>query len=159
MPFKLSAVVALVALVSSLAPAQGVDPGLHWQGSSGASAGSSCGGFTCTTPAIPATIGETVTITLRGTLGTSWAIGTGATATSCIAIPGIHNFLVLDNPTLALSGVFTQGDPMLSCPGGFATLTFTFPVLPPWTPLAIQALAQRPDLSFSFTSAITIWVL
>jgi hypothetical protein len=150
---------AFVTLFANLVPAQGIEPGLHWAGSSGTMAGSSCGGFSCTTPAIPATIGETVTITLRGTLGTAWAIGTAATATSCIAIPGIHNFLVLDNPALALTGTFTQGDPMLSCPGGVAHVTFTFPVLPPWTPLAIQAVAQRPDLSFSFTSGITIWVL
>lgn len=150
---------ALVLQFATVASAQGVDPGLHWQGSGGASAGSSCGGFTCTTPAIPAIIGETVTITLRGTFGTSWAIGTSPTATSCLAIPGIHNFLVLDNPTLVMSGTFTQGDPMLSCPGGIATFSFTFPVLPPWTPVALQAVAQRPDLSLSFTSAITIWVL
>jgi hypothetical protein len=150
---------AFVMLFANLVPAQGIDPGLHWAGSSGPTAGSSCGGFSCSTPAIPATIGETVTITLRGTFGGTWAIGTAATATSCIAIPGIHNFLVLDNPTLALTGTFTQGDPMLSCPGGVATITFTFPVLPPWTPLAIQAVAQRPDLTLSFTSAITIWVL
>jgi hypothetical protein len=150
---------ALLIVVSTVAPAQGIEPGLRWQGSSGTSAGSSCGGFTCTVPAIPATIGETVTLTLRGTLGTAWAIGTASTATSCVAIPGIHNFLILDNPVLALTGTFTQGDPMLSCPGGMATLTFTFPFMPPWTPLAIQAVAQRPDLTLSFTSAITIWVL
>jgi hypothetical protein len=100
-----------------------------------------------------------VTITLRGTLGTGWAIGLASFANQCVAIPGVHNFLVLNNPTIALSGVFTQGDPMLSCPGGMATITFTFPSLPPWTPIAIQAVAQRPDLSFSLTSAITIWVL
>jgi hypothetical protein len=144
---------------SGIASAQQVDPGMHWQGSSGTSVGSACGGFTCSTPAIPAVIGETVTITLRGTFGTAWAIGLASTATQCVALPGVHNFLILDQPSIAVSGIFTQGDPMLSCPGGVATLTFTFPVLPAWTPLAIQAVGQRPDLSLSLTSAITIWVL
>lgn len=159
MGLKRVLVLVLVMPLSNLALGQIVDPGLHWQGSSGTFAGALCGGFTCTPPAIPVSIGEVVTITVRGTMGTAWAIGVASTATQCLAITGVHNFLILNNPTIAVSGIFTQGDPMLSCPGGVATMTFVFPFMPPWTPLAIQAVAQRPDQSLSLTSAITIWVL
>ena len=58
-----------------------------------------------------------------------------------------------------MTGVFTQGDPVLSCPGGVANITFVFPLLPAWTPLAIQAVATLPNGSLALTSAITIWVL
>jgi hypothetical protein len=155
-----SVVMVLVIGVSGVAPAQGVDPGLNWSGSSGTNAGPLCGGFTCTPIAVPVTIGETVTITLRGTLGTGWALGVSPTASQCLMIPGIHNSLILDFPIeVPLSGVFTDGDVVLSCPGGRASITFTFPVLPPWTNIALQAVAQRPDLSLSLTCAIRIWVL
>jgi hypothetical protein len=153
-------VIVAVAILSSLAFAQGVQPGLHWSGSTGTSAGALCGGFTCAPAVIPVTIGETVTITVRGTFGTIWAIGMSSTATQCTPVGGIQNALILDPPiTLAVQGVFTQGDPILSCPGGVATLTFAFPTLPAWTPLSIQAVAQLPDLSFALTSAISVWVL
>jgi hypothetical protein len=151
---------ALAILLSNFAAAQGVDPGLHWSGSSGTSAGAICGGFTCTPVAIPVSVNEVVTISVRGTFGTAWAIGLSSAAGQCTPIPGIQGALILSPPiTIALSGVFTQGDPALSCPGGLETITFTFPALPPWTPIAIQAVGQRPDLTFSLTSAITVWVL
>jgi hypothetical protein len=159
MKFVRTSVIAAAVLFSSVVSAQQVDPGLHWSGSSGTSAGALCGGFTCTPAAIPVTVGEVVTISVRGTFGTAWAIGMSATATQCVAVPGVQHFLILDSPTIALTGVFTQGDPILSCPGGMASVSFVFPFLPPWTPLAIQAVGTLPNGTLSFTSAITVWVL
>ena len=160
MRMKRFVVAAVLTWSVNVALGQGVQPGLHWSGSSGTSAGSLCGGFTCTPATIPATVGEVVTVSVRGTIGTAWAIGVSSSAGQCVPIPGVQNALILNPPiSIGASGVFTTGDPVLSCPGGVATITFTFPPLPPWTPLAIQAIAQLPDLSFSFTSAITIWVL
>jgi hypothetical protein len=82
-----------------------------------------------------------------------------STAGQCLPVPGVGNFLILTNPTIAMSGVFTEGDPVLSCPGGLASFTFTFPFLPPWTPIAIQAVGTLPNGTLALTSAITIWVL
>ena len=159
MRFQPLSVVTLAIVLSCVAQAQQVQPGLHWQGSSGTQAGSLCGGFTCTPPAIPVTVGEVVTISIRGTFNTAWALGMASTATQCTAVPGVGNFLILNDPTIVMSGVLTQGDPVLSCPGGVANITFVFPLLPAWTPLAIQAVGTLPNGSLALTSAITIWVL
>jgi hypothetical protein len=149
----------LAALFPAAADAQIVDPGLSWAGSSGTWAGSACGGFTCTPHQVSVSVSEIVTVTVRGTYLGSWAIGLSASATQCLPVPGVQHALVLDFPiTIAASGLMIEGDPILSCPGGRATLTFAFPFLPPGTTFAIQAVADLPNLTPSLTAAIVVTV-
>jgi hypothetical protein len=149
-----------VAAVCGSAEAQLNDPGLFWSGSSGMTAGSLCGNFTCTPHQVSVSVNEVVTLTTRGGFGHLYEVGLSASASQCLAIPGVQHSLVLDFPiTIALAGVLSEGDPILLCPGGRSTFVFTMPFLPPGTMFSIQAITELASSTPAFTSAITVTVL
>ncbi|HEX6810088.1 MAG TPA: hypothetical protein VF384_00570 [Planctomycetota bacterium] len=147
----------IFAFAAASAAAQAAGPGLSWFGNAGGSAGSFFP--TCTSLPVTALRGDTVTMHVWGDVGSPFVLGTAATATQCVPIPGFGNGLVLDLPASVLvGGLLTQISPCLSCPPGFTSLAFVVPAtLPIGTTAAFQAVGFG-NSQLAFTVAITATV-
>lgn len=157
---KLMVFFAAAAALAGPASSQVVDPGLSWSGASGTFAGTACGGFTCTPFQTTVSVGEMVTVQVRGAYNRAFVVGLSGSATQCFAIGGIVHNLVLDFPIMiVVSGTLVDGDPALVCPGGRVVFNFAFPFMPSGTSLSIQAAAELPNGTPALTSAITVTVL
>jgi hypothetical protein len=143
----------VTTLVAAPMSAQAAGPGLSWYGTIGGSAGSFWP--SCTNLNVAMLPGDSVTVRIWGDPGSPFLLATAASATQCIAIPGLGNGLVLDLPAFPVfGGLLTQMSPCLSCPPGFENLTLVVPPLPPGTTVSVQALGFGNGLP-SFTVAIT----
>jgi hypothetical protein len=124
----------------------------------GQTAGWLCNGFSCTPSTITVSAGEVVTLKISGEWHAQFLLGSSATATSCVAVPGVFHNLVLDAPiALMAGGTLGSVSPVLSCPNGYTTLTATVPPgIPSGTQLAIQALTSGAGNVLSLTGAIVV---
>jgi len=155
-------VLALTASAAAQYPASA--NALRWTGTT-STAGPFCWGFSCTP--VPATVvpGETGTLMVRAELNQVYALAVSAGANRCLAIPGIYNQLVLDDPIhVWRTGVCGQASGILACPSGTDTVTITFPPsTPPGITFSIQGLVSVPSgpavPAFSFTQPITFTTL
>jgi hypothetical protein len=147
----------IFAFAAASAVAQAAGPGLTWFGIVGGSTGSYFP--TCTSLPVNAIRGDTVTMRIWGDIGSPFVLGTAATATQCLPIPGFGNGLVLDLPAaIVLGGLLTQTSPCLSCPPGYSEVVFVVPTaLPLGATAAFQALGVGNG-QFAFTVAISAMV-
>ena len=155
---------AILVLTAAVATAQypaGANV-LRWDGVT-SSAGPFCWGFSCVPELATVVPGESGTLLIRAEVGQPYILAVATGANRCLALPGFHNALVLDDPIFVLNtGICGFGSPVLSCPGGQATLPITFPLgLPSGYTLAVQALTGVPGGSAagSFTQGLVFLVL
>src|ERR1043166_9529023 len=155
---------SVLVLPAPAAPAQ-IGPGsigFHWTGSTGPSVGTICSGVSCTPFTTHVTVGETVTIDVRGMYNGSYLVGFSTSATRCLSIPGFYNALIIDDPiTILFSGTLNLGDPILACPGGRAIIQVVMPSLPTGVTFDLQAAAATfgSGSQWALSSAIHVNVL
>jgi hypothetical protein len=159
---RFALVIATLTLSAGLGLAQ-YPPGAVglWASTSNTNiAGHVCHGFSCTPANLNITAGDVVTVGIRGEWQAPYLLATAASATSCVAVPGILNSLVLDLPaTIVLSGTLANPSPILSCPDGYTTITATLPPgFPIGTTIPIQALTYGPGTLLAFTGAIVLTI-
>ena len=158
--------IAILLLASALPAQYPISANaLHWSGTT-SSAGPFCWGFTCNPETAAVVPGESGTFTVRGAWNQPFALAIAPTASRCLALPGIFNALVLDDPIYVThTGVLNQLSPILACPSGMVVIPI---VLPPWLPpglsFSVQGLVGVPGdpalpPTFSFTQAITFTVI
>jgi hypothetical protein len=126
----------------------------------GHTAGNACWWFTCTPATVSVTAGEIVTVRINGDQQAPYLLGTSATATGCVAYPGVMHNLILDMPVAIFStGTLSSTGGPLACPNGFDTLTATVPPgIPIGTTIAIQALTYGAGNALAFTGAIVLTI-
>lgn len=136
---------------------------LRWNGTN--SAGPFCWGFSCTPQTAVLVPGESGSLFVRAEFQQNYLLGISLSATRCLAVPGIANQLVLDDPILIFwSGTCATGSPILSCPGGTDSIPVTVPVSwPSGLTFSIQGVTGVPSFPglvlASFTQPLTFTVL
>ena len=131
---------------------------LQWTGAT-STAGPFCWGFSCTPEQATVLPGEAGTLMVRAEYNQVYALAMSAGANRCLALPGMYNNLVLDDPIFLVQvGVCGQPSPILACPSGTDTISVVFPTgIPPGVSFSIQALVSVPSgpalPAFSFTQA------
>ena len=129
--------------------------------STGASAGASCWGFTCTPHQLSVPQGTNLDLMLRAPLNQPYWIGVSLVPLGCVSLPFAEHSLVLQTATLATltAGVIDQRNTLRYCWGGFAIKQVRLPPLVlPGTQFALQALTIVPTLSgqnrLAFSAAV-----
>ncbi len=103
--------------------------------------------------------GQPADFLARGVQGRPWAIALGFDVPhQCLTVPGIHNQLMSAVVFVPWSGVMTEPDRILACPGGVGRASLQVPAsLPLGSVLTFQALVWSylsGNESPTFTTAI-----
>ncbi len=128
-------------------------------------AGDACWGFSCVPRGLAVQGGETTSMVVRAPLGAPFVIVAGFSATSCLAVPGVWNELVVDPPLLVLfAGSVTQRNFTRFCYDGYELRSLAVPMgLSSGVQLALQAGAfigtpPQPNTGFGLASAVLVTV-
>ncbi|MCB9882280.1 MAG: hypothetical protein H6834_10860 [Planctomycetes bacterium] len=148
---------AAVALLAGTARAQYPSGAcaLQWTGAQG-TVGAFCWGYSCQPDRVRVGPLESVQLLVRGDWNAPYVFLASTSATSCIRIPGVTGYLVIDAPlTIGWTGTLWQSSPILSCPPGFDIVPFTFPAgIPTNATLALQVLCLGANAQPGLTGAI-----
>lgn len=156
----------LALLAGGALPAQIVFGEMGFQVTAAAgTAGDACWGFSCAPRGLAVRAGERLTLVVRAPRGAPFVVVAGFGASSCLAVPGIWNQLVVGPPLIPLfAGTVSQPNGTRFCYDGFETMALAVPgQIPAGVQLGLQAVAAigtppRPSTGFGLSSAVLLRV-